>query len=892
MNQAHVLHSALSLPHGARFHRVALQVNPYAYLLRHGTLTDIPDEATYNASLVAALTAEGVSCIAVTDHYRVKHSATLMEAAREAGITVFPGFEANTKDGVHLLCLFDPGTTLDIIQAKIHSCGVHDDTMPSPLGDLSTAELLSKCSEWRMQCIAPHAMSASGILTCLKGQARMALWKHECLAACGIPGPLNDTPQQFSNIIHNTNADYRRSHRVAVLNVGDVNGPADAARPGTSSLVKMNTPTLEGLRQAFLDPDSRVRLLSDPRPEEHAEFLGMSWETAGFLQGLRLRFNENLNVIIGGRGTGKSTVIESLRYVLGLQPIGTEALAAHENTMRSVLGGGTKVSVLVQTFRPDKRRYIVERTFGNPPVVRDEATGNVLASKPSDIIPKLTILGQNEVAELARQPSYLTELLMRFTDADDGSDAERRRLSAGMERSRRELSDLAEEQHRIDDELAALPGIEETLERYRTAGVEERLGHRSLIVREEGIIASVRGKLDTVANACSELETMQPLRLDELSETGTAGLPTKAGLDSLRAAMASFNAAMDFTIGGLKEALARARGSLGEADAAVALTRLAAEDDYQRLLRELRTTSHIDGAEFMALRGTVERLRPLQERRAGLVERMDAARQRRRNDLTEWEELKRKALERLQATALRLNQRLSGQLRVKVVAAGDRSPVLDVIKGVGGRVSEAVAALSAVPDLSVATLAQAVREGDRALARLGIPAAQAQRIADGGEELAMRIEELELPPSTGIQLNVSRDGEPPEWRGLTELSVGQKATAILYLLLIESDAPLVIDQPEDNLDNRFISDGIVPRVKAEKLRRQFIFASHNANLPVLGDAEQIVVLQTGNGAGGLQVVASPELMGAIDLPSVRSAVEEILEGGKDAFTIRRRKYGF
>ena len=58
-----------------------------------------------------------------------------------------------------------------------------------------------------------------------------------------------------------------------------------------------------------------------------------------------------------------------------------------------------------------------------------------------------------------------------------------------------------------------------------------------------------------------------------------------------------------------------------------------------------------------------------------------------------------------------------------------------------------------------------------------------------------------------------------------------RATAILYLLLIEPDAPLVIDQPEDNLDNRFISDGIVPRVKAEKLRRQFIFASHNANTP-------------------------------------------------------------
>lgn len=667
------------------------------------------------------------------------------------------------------------------------------------MGTLSAALLLSKCSEWKMQCIAPHATLANGILTCLSGQARMALGRHECLAACAIPGPVADLPHSFFSIIQNTNADYRRTHPVAVLNAGDVNDPASAAKPASSSFVKMTAPTLEGLRQAFLDPESRVRLLSDPQPEEHAEFLAMSWETAGFLQGLRLRFNENLNVIIGGRGTGKSTVIESLRYVLGLDPIGTDARIAHQNTIKSVLGSGTKVSLLVQTFRPDSRRFIVERTVGNPPVVRDEATGNVLAMKPSDLVPKLTILGQNEVAELARHPSYLTELLMRFTGTDDGGEAQRRTLITSMERSRRELSDYAGEQQRIDEELAALPGIEETLQRYRDAGVEEKLGHRSLIIREEGIISSVRSKLDALAEACSGLELLQPLRLQEISEEATVGLPSKAGLDALRLAMEGFNAAMAAATVSVKNALAQARISIGEADVAVDRTRSAAEDDYQRLLRELQATKHIDGADFVALRALVERLRPLQERKAGLANRTEAARQRRRNELTEWEELKRKGLERLHATAARLNAQLKGQLRVKVVAAGDRTPVLEAVKSVGGRVSEALAALSTVADLSVATLAQAVRDGDKALAKLGIPSGQAQRIAAGGEELAMGIEELELPPSTEIQLNVSRDSQAPEWRGLPDLSVGQKATAILYLLLIESDAPLVIDQPEDNL---------------------------------------------------------------------------------------------
>ena len=77
----------------------------------------------------------------------------------------------------------------------------------------------------------------------------------------------------------------------------------------------MSKVSVEGLRQAFLDPESRIRLNTDPGPEPHAEFLAMSWE-GGFLTDTSIHFNPNLNVLIGGRGTGKSTIIESLRYVV------------------------------------------------------------------------------------------------------------------------------------------------------------------------------------------------------------------------------------------------------------------------------------------------------------------------------------------------------------------------------------------------------------------------------------------------------------------------------------------------------------------------------------------------------------------------------------------------
>ena len=116
---------------------------------------------------------------------------------------------------------------------------------------------------------------------------------------------------------------------------------------------------------------------------------------------------------------------------------------------------------------------------------------------------------------------------------------------------------------------------------------------------------------------------------------------------------------------------------------------------------------------------------------------------------------------------------------------------------------------------------------------------------------------------------------------------------MLLLLLHESSAPLVIDQPEDDLDNRFISEGVVPRMREEKRRRQFVFSTHNANIPVLGDAELILGLRASGEAGERGRAEIPdEHVGSIDSNSVRELVEEILEGGREAFETRRRKYGF
>ena len=209
-------------------------------------------------------------------------------------------------------------------------------------------------------------------------------------------------------IVQNKNAEYSRSRSageekaVAVVNAKDIATPCDLDDPSATCWIKMSDATIEGLRQAFLDPDSRIRLNSDPELEEHVVLCTLAWE-GGFLDGAAINFNPNLNVLVGGRGAGKSTVIESLRYVLNLEPIATDAQTIHTGMVRHVIGSGTKISLRVRAYDPAKRDYLIERTVPNPPVVRD-GDGQLLSLLPEDVLPRLEIYGQHEISELAREP--------------------------------------------------------------------------------------------------------------------------------------------------------------------------------------------------------------------------------------------------------------------------------------------------------------------------------------------------------------------------------------------------------------------------------------------------------------------------------------------------------
>ena len=279
---------------GARFLKCALQVNPHHYA---GTFRGQESDGTsidYAKAIIARAADLGVSVLAITDHNSVSSIHEFRAAAEGHKITIFPGFEIASSEGIHMLCIYPPDTAKETLERFLGEFGIRS---PEPSSDLSSEsfdQILQKVKEQGGINVAAHVTGKRGLFEVLEGQTRIRAWRNEDLRAIQIPGPVSALPDNVRHIVENKNPDYYRApaaseeRAVAVVNAKDVAKPEDLDDPSASCWIKMSQVTIEGLRQAFLDPDSRIRLNSDPEPEEHAELWTLEWE-GGFLDGAAIQ---------------------------------------------------------------------------------------------------------------------------------------------------------------------------------------------------------------------------------------------------------------------------------------------------------------------------------------------------------------------------------------------------------------------------------------------------------------------------------------------------------------------------------------------------------------------------------------------------------------------------
>jgi len=840
-----------------------------------------------------------VTILGITEHNDISWIDYIREAAIGTGITVFPGFEITTQsgaDGIHILCLFNPGTTKDTLDGLLSNFGLlpgqrfHERNPKAVTKDMK--EVIEAVKKQGGICIAAHVSSDNGLLAKTEGQIRVDLFTNPDLLAVEIPAGRDALGNFERKAISNELNDYKRKFPIACINSSDAKSIEEIGSRKTR--VKISSFTVEGLRVAFGDWSSRIRLVDElpHQPPQFSKILAVKWE-GGFLNDIGVHFNDNLNCIIGGKGTGKSTVIETLRYIFDEKPKADKIEEQHNEILKEVFRSGSKISILVEAHLPLPMKYIIERTYPETPVVK-EADGSPRGElKPKDIF-QIEVYGQKEIYEISKDRQFQFRLLNRFVGTKlDSLDEEQKDLLHKLEENKTDLVRLQRSIFSAEEKIAVLPSLEEKIKAYRAMGIQESLKEKRYYAKEEQLLQHGLEKLEQFSYLLKRFKKEIDLDVSFLLQVDKDELPNKKLLHEARGIIENLSKEIQKWIREMENSLQSTIGKYQGADGIFQRWQelnKKQNERYAKILRDLQDKfKTVDPDELIRLEQRVEQLKLIKNEK----EKYDAQYkelEKERNILLRNSQDNRSKQYRIRQEVMNgLNEKLDGALRVRLEYQAEKQEFIKRLKQLkSGVKEEQLNRIVESHDFSVFEFTCALRAGADSLAqKYGITPASAQALWKSiSQEELYSLEIFEIPTTAIIELNLGSK-EAPNFKNIEHLSIGQKCTALLTLILLENPYPLVVDQPEDDLDNTFIVNDIVNRLRREKEHRQFIIATHNANIPVLGDAELIIPLE----ATAIQANVEEGLYGSIDDEPVKEIVKKTLEGGREAFEIRKEKYG-
>lgn len=410
-------------PRGARWVRADLQVHtPADPRFEHGAAPQGGREREALARAYLGRARErGIDVVGITEHDDVSWVPTMLAAGEAVGVAVLPGFEIESGEGVHMLCLFDADTALARLEqalADTRAPGGARRTFEGRVVRQPFAELLDTIQNgYGGVCIAAHADNKKGLLRAVGGQARRRMWLHRELLAVEL-GERSRSRPNLRKIVTEKDPLYRRERPLAHVRTSDSRSPKTIGTERT--WLRVSDISAEGLRQAFLEPRSRVALSKPAAGAAGGRLVAAGWQ-GGFLDESNVGFADGLTCVIGRSGSGKSALVETIRGALGCG-CATERFGREvEALRREVLPDGATLTLVVQTAGGE--RYLIEWRAGAVAAVFD-ADGQPRADLDPATLLDARVYGQGEIDAIAASPAAQLALLDRVGGtAEGGGDA-------------------------------------------------------------------------------------------------------------------------------------------------------------------------------------------------------------------------------------------------------------------------------------------------------------------------------------------------------------------------------------------------------------------------------------------------------------------------------------
>lgn len=895
-----------------------------------------------------------VDCVAITDHNTGEWIDQLKDAYERLRaeppdwfreITLFPGVEITVSGGIHLLAIFDidkKAADIRDLLARAEYQGTRGDS--DGVTRKALPEVIELISDMHGLAIPAHADQDKGLLRLKENDDRVAAMDANTLRqvleidqilAMEWVDQQRDTPQVYKE------ANVRWTKVLG----SDCHNFRSKPRPGERfTWVKMGQPSLEGLRLALHDGAGlSVRRSDDPEAEspnripEHviesieireARYMGRG-------QPQQLQFSPWFNALIGGRGTGKSTIVHALRLAYRRDDELMKSLSeedpvrkTYEEFIREPAGRldargaldyrdskRTEISVVVKTG--ELRRRLRWKQDGSGAAVEEETPGSGWSPDATQaIIPErfpLRIFSQGQIASLAGESR---QALMALIDDAAGTGDARRRLEEEIQKFfslRAQVREFGQRLKRKPEVLGKLADLRRKLEVFEQGQHAEVLKEYQLRQRQN---REVNRQLDDVAKLADGLRK-------EAEKLALADLPP--GLfdpeQELDGEALEIVATLHIAVNSAAEGVRKIADHLDEA-AIAGRQRMQdsawfrKSDEARTKYDELKSRLSEQGVSDPGVYGRLVQERQALDDERKKLEELECEQETLRGKCKQQRERVlevRRQVTQQRAEFLKNTLRDNPYVRITLVPYGDdpkriEFELREVMDVLDDRFQEDILML----------------EGDEPKAGIvaallkKLPSTPEERAIEAEQRLAALIDRIEKAiegkgdfgghfnnflkrtaekspelidkisvwfPEDSLVVEYSPRGDGTEFRSIVQASAGQRGAALLAFLLSHGEEPLVLDQPEDDLDNHLIYELVVRQIRANKLRRQLIIVTHNPNVVVNGDAEYVHAFDYIKGQ--CRVIQS----GCLQDRAIRDEVCKVMEGGREAFERRFQRIG-
>lgn len=825
------------------------------------------DETEYINSYVNKLKEENISTGIITNHnkFNLEEFKSIRKKANKEDIFIMPGVELSVNDGangIHTLIVFNSNEWLEngnnYIQQFINETFSGQTNYENENGRsndnlINTIEKLNKYQRSYFIILA-HVEDKSGFFKALDG-GRISEFSKNKLFRNNVIGfqkvRTRDDIKKWNQWLDN--------NLPAFLEGSDPK-KIDEIGKGKKSYIKIGDYNFEAVKFALQDKEYRVE--KEKPKTENAYIKSISFN-GGKLDGQTIELSSSMNNFVGVRGSGKSSIIEAVRYGLDLEFSDKNADYKYKNNLiEKLLGSAGKMTI--KAFDSRSNEYTIERVYGHSVEIKKD--DEIMNLDIFSLLNKPLYFGQKDLSSY--KDGYENDLINKFIgdktkDIKSKIDIKKQEIKSLLENIKKydNLNDKKEEVKKKIEELKL------KIDEFKKHNIEEKLKKQMEFNKDDSNFSNIikdlqefRGNVNGFVNTYEEGAFFDNLKQYKSKENQDIFDNLYKIIDTSRDTFLNISKQLNDLTSGFKD--------INSLHSSFKDKYKEFNDTFLEIQREIKLPNNLRADDFMSYTKTLNS----QELMLKEIEKLSNIKNSLSINLTKLiSELNILYLDefRLIEDGINSINQNKSSIELKATFKGDKDSFDKYLRNIftgSGLTKADYEKLTQYKDCI-----EIYNDFDN--------------ISFGGNKLLIFKEKFINSLSSLLTFQVSNKIEIL-YNGelLVNHSLGQRASALIIFILTQRDNDIIIiDQPEDDLDNQTIYKEVIKELIKLKNKTQFIFATHNANIPVLGDCEQIVVCDYEENKINIQ-------SGSIDNHVIQDNIINIMEGGEEAFDKRRDIY--